>query len=120
MPPRGLQDGVGETSPTPRRRICRRSIARWRIERSMCWIYNTQTEGSVPEQICTAAEAAGVPVVEVTETVPPGNDVVPRHGRSRNSPRWRRRSVSYVSPSPLVPALIFDDVSGAWRHSDLV
>ena len=35
-------------------------------------IYNTQTEGSVPEQIRTAAEAAGVPVVDVTETVPPG------------------------------------------------
>jgi zinc/manganese transport system substrate-binding protein len=35
-------------------------------------IYNTQTEGSVPEQIRIAAEAAGVPVVEVTETVPPG------------------------------------------------
>jgi zinc/manganese transport system substrate-binding protein len=35
-------------------------------------IYNTQTEGSVPQQIRSAAEAAGVPVVEVTETVPPG------------------------------------------------
>lgn len=35
-------------------------------------IYNTQTEGSVPEQIRGAAEAAGVPVVEVTETVAPG------------------------------------------------
>jgi zinc/manganese transport system substrate-binding protein len=35
-------------------------------------IYNTQTEGSVPQQIRTAAEQAGVPVVEVTETVPPG------------------------------------------------
>ena len=35
-------------------------------------IYNTQTEGSVPEQIRIAAEAAGVPVVDVTETVPPG------------------------------------------------
>lgn len=35
-------------------------------------IYNTQTEGSVPEQIRSAAETAGVPVVEVTETVPPG------------------------------------------------
>ncbi|VBA45386.1 metal ABC transporter solute-binding protein, Zn/Mn family [Mycobacterium attenuatum] len=35
-------------------------------------IYNTKTEGSVPEQIRTAAEAAGVPVVDVTETVPPG------------------------------------------------
>lgn len=35
-------------------------------------IYNVQTEGSVPQQIRTAAEQAGVPVVEVTETVPPG------------------------------------------------
>jgi zinc/manganese transport system substrate-binding protein len=34
-------------------------------------IYNTQTEGSVPEQIRAAAEQAGVPVVDVTETVPP-------------------------------------------------
>jgi zinc/manganese transport system substrate-binding protein len=37
-------------------------------------IYNTQTEGSVPEQIRAAAENAGVPVVDVTETVPPGTD----------------------------------------------
>jgi len=35
-------------------------------------IYNTQTEGSVPQQIRSAAEAAGIPVVEVTETVAPG------------------------------------------------
>jgi zinc/manganese transport system substrate-binding protein len=35
-------------------------------------IYNVQTEGSVPQQIRTAAERAGVPVVEVTESVPPG------------------------------------------------
>ncbi|WP_242456284.1 metal ABC transporter solute-binding protein, Zn/Mn family [Mycolicibacterium sp. P1-18] len=35
-------------------------------------IYNTQTEGSIPEQIRTAAEQAGVPIVDVTETVPPG------------------------------------------------
>lgn len=34
-------------------------------------IYNTQTEGSIPDQIRTAAEQAGVPVVDVTETVPP-------------------------------------------------
>ena len=37
-------------------------------------IYNTQTEGSVPEQIRAAAESAGIPVVDVTETVPPGTD----------------------------------------------
>ncbi|MBO0680829.1 zinc ABC transporter substrate-binding protein [Mycolicibacterium sp. S2-37] len=35
-------------------------------------IYNVQTEGSVPQQIRSAAEQAGVPVVDVTETVPPG------------------------------------------------
>ncbi|MGK2866086.1 MAG: metal ABC transporter solute-binding protein, Zn/Mn family [Mycobacterium sp.] len=35
-------------------------------------IYNTQTEGSVPEQLRAAAEAAGIPVVDVTETVAPG------------------------------------------------
>jgi zinc/manganese transport system substrate-binding protein len=31
-------------------------------------IYNTQTSGSVPEQLRAAAERAGVPVVEVTES----------------------------------------------------
>jgi zinc/manganese transport system substrate-binding protein len=35
-------------------------------------IYNTQTQGSVPEQIRSSAEQAGVPVVEVTETIAPG------------------------------------------------
>ncbi|HEX5145041.1 MAG TPA: zinc ABC transporter substrate-binding protein [Mycobacterium sp.] len=35
-------------------------------------IYNTQTEGSVPQQVRAAAQAAGIPVVEVTETVAPG------------------------------------------------
>ena len=35
-------------------------------------IYNTQTQGSIPEEIRAAAQQAGVPVVEVTETVPPG------------------------------------------------
>ncbi|NOQ57832.1 metal ABC transporter solute-binding protein, Zn/Mn family [Mycolicibacterium fortuitum] len=37
-------------------------------------IYNTQTEGSVPQQVRTAAESAGIPVVDVTETVAPGTD----------------------------------------------
>ena len=35
-------------------------------------IVNTQTEGSLPAQLRSVAEKAGVPVVEVTETVPPG------------------------------------------------
>ena len=33
-------------------------------------IYNTQTEGSVPEEVRAAAQDAGIPVVEVTETLP--------------------------------------------------
>lgn len=33
-------------------------------------VYNTQTEGSLPEQLRTAADEAGVPVVEVTESSP--------------------------------------------------
>lgn len=37
-------------------------------------IFNSQTQGSVPDQIRSAAESAGVPVVEVTETVAPGTD----------------------------------------------
>ncbi|MBU9766861.1 ABC transporter substrate-binding protein [Mycobacterium sp. TNTM28] len=37
-------------------------------------IFNTQTEGSLPDQIRAAAEAARIPVVDVTETVPPGED----------------------------------------------
>jgi zinc/manganese transport system substrate-binding protein len=35
-------------------------------------IYNSQTQGSIQEQIRSAAAQAGVPVVNVTETVPPG------------------------------------------------
>jgi zinc/manganese transport system substrate-binding protein len=37
-------------------------------------VVNNQTEGPVPERLRAAAEAAGVPVVEVTETLPPGQD----------------------------------------------
>ncbi|MCV7445296.1 ABC transporter substrate-binding protein [Mycobacterium paraense] len=37
-------------------------------------IYNTQTEGSIPAEIRSAAEQSGVPVVNVTETVPPGQN----------------------------------------------
>ena len=37
-------------------------------------VVNTQTEGAVPEQIREVATSAGVPIVEVTETVPPGVD----------------------------------------------
>lgn len=35
-------------------------------------IFNTQTEGSVPNQLVSTANSAGVPVVDVTETMPDG------------------------------------------------
>lgn len=35
-------------------------------------VYNIQTEGSAPESVRATAEQAGVPVVEVTETMPDG------------------------------------------------
>ncbi|TAK68840.1 MAG: ABC transporter substrate-binding protein [Actinomycetota bacterium] len=37
-------------------------------------IFNTQTEGAIPEQVRDAAHAAGVPIVEVTETAPAGSE----------------------------------------------
>lgn len=37
-------------------------------------VYNLQTEGAVPQQLRAAAEQAGVPVVEITETVPQDAD----------------------------------------------
>jgi zinc/manganese transport system substrate-binding protein len=61
---------ANESDPSPADlEAFRRALADRKIS---VLIYNTQTEGSVPEQIRTAAETAGVPVVEVTETVPPG------------------------------------------------
>jgi zinc/manganese transport system substrate-binding protein len=35
-------------------------------------VFNTQTEGSVPDGLRAAARQAGVPVLDVTETVAPG------------------------------------------------
>ncbi|RAV15131.1 ABC transporter substrate-binding protein [Mycolicibacterium sp. GF69] len=37
-------------------------------------VYNVQTEGAVPQQLRAVAEQAGVPVVEITETVPQDAD----------------------------------------------
>ncbi|MDT5293043.1 MAG: zinc/manganese transport system substrate-binding protein [Mycobacterium sp.] len=69
--PQGYQTAsANESDPSPADlEAFRRALADRQIN---VLIYNTQTEGSVPQQIRTAAEAAGVPVVEVTETVPPG------------------------------------------------
>jgi zinc/manganese transport system substrate-binding protein len=69
--PRGYQTAaLNETDPSPA------DIAEF--ERSLTdgkinvVIYNAQTEGSTPERLRTVANDANVPVVEVTETLPPG------------------------------------------------
>ena len=69
--PQGYQTAsANESDPSPADlEAFRQALAAKQID---VLIYNTQTEGSVPEQIRSAAEAAGVPVVDVTETVPPG------------------------------------------------
>ena len=69
-PPGYRTASANESDPSPADlEAFRRALADRQIN---VLVYNTQTEGSVPEQIRSAAEAAGVPVVEVTETVPPG------------------------------------------------
>ena len=60
------------TSPNLRRPTSRRSGKSLANKEIDVLIYNTQTEGSIPEQIRAAAEESGIPVVEVTETVAPG------------------------------------------------
>lgn len=69
--PEGYQTAsANESDPSPADlEAFRQALADRQID---VLIYNTQTEGSVPEQVRAAAEAAGVPVVDVTETVPPG------------------------------------------------
>lgn len=69
--PEGYQKAsANESDPSPADiQAFRDALAQHTID---VLIYNTQTEGSIPEQIRSAAEQAGVPVVNVTETVPPG------------------------------------------------
>jgi zinc/manganese transport system substrate-binding protein len=69
--PAGYQRASGnESDPSPGDiDAFRNALAAHQID---VLIYNTQTQGSIPEQIRAAAKQAGVPVVEVTETVPPG------------------------------------------------
>jgi zinc/manganese transport system substrate-binding protein len=69
--PAGYQNSAAnESEPSPADiEAFRSALANRQVD---VLIYNTQTEGSIPEQIRAAAEQAGVPVVEVTETVPPG------------------------------------------------
>lgn len=69
--PQGYQQAAAnESEPAPADiQAFRKALANKQID---VLIYNTQTEGSIPQQIRAAAEVSGVPVVEVTETVAPG------------------------------------------------
>ena len=69
--PRGYQQAaISESDPSPADiKAFLDALAGHRID---VLIYNTQTEGSIPDQIHDAAEEAGVPVVTATETVPQG------------------------------------------------
>lgn len=69
--PEGYQRAAAnESEPTPADiEAFQKALADKQID---VLIYNTQTEGSIPGQIRAAAEKNGVPVVEVTETVAPG------------------------------------------------
>jgi zinc/manganese transport system substrate-binding protein len=71
--PNGYQQAAAnESEPSPADiEAFRSALAEHQVD---VLIYNTQTEGSIPAQIRSAAEQAGVPVVEVTETIPPGQD----------------------------------------------
>ncbi len=64
------RSAANESEPTPADiEAFRKALSDKQID---VLIYNTQTEGSIPEQIRSTAEQSGVPVVEVTETVAPG------------------------------------------------
>ena len=97
-------------------------------------IVNTQTEGSLPAQLRGVAEGAGVPVVEVTETMPARRAVVRvLAGRPAPSapagPRWlSTRATSTRTPASTRrrPAVI--ELRGAsvvrggrtiWEHGDI-
>jgi zinc/manganese transport system substrate-binding protein len=67
--PAGYRDAVGnEGEPAPGDLAeFETALAEGRVD---VLVYNTQTEGSLPEQLRTTAEDAGIPVVEVTESAP--------------------------------------------------
>jgi len=67
--PAGYRDAVGnDGEPAPGDLAAFQSaLSEGRVD---VLVYNTQTAGSLPEQLRAAAEDAGVPVVDVTESAP--------------------------------------------------
>ncbi|MGZ8766136.1 MAG: metal ABC transporter solute-binding protein, Zn/Mn family, partial [Acidimicrobiia bacterium] len=69
--PQGYQNAAAnESDPAPGDvNEFQQALAAGRID---LLVFNAQTEGSVPDQIRDEAERSDVPVLDVTETVPPG------------------------------------------------
>lgn len=73
--PRDYQEAIEqETDPAPAAVAATRDLVTGRQIDVL--IYNVQTEDKVSQDLRAAADAAGIPVVEVTETLPPGLDFV--------------------------------------------
>jgi zinc/manganese transport system substrate-binding protein len=64
---KAVEDGT-DVSP----RILQETLALFTAHRVKALVYNTQTGGAATDEVVSAAKAAGVPVVPVTETLPSG------------------------------------------------
>ncbi|MGW0181957.1 metal ABC transporter solute-binding protein, Zn/Mn family [Nocardia sp. NPDC003345] len=73
--PRDYQEAIEqETDPAPAAVAATRDLITGKQVRVL--VYNVQTEDKVSQDLRAAAETAGIPVVEVTETLPAGLDFV--------------------------------------------
>ncbi|MGW5386602.1 metal ABC transporter solute-binding protein, Zn/Mn family [Nocardia sp. NPDC003963] len=73
--PRAYQEAIEqETDPSPAAVAATRDMIT--DKQVAVLVYNVQTEDKVGRDLRDAADAAGIPVVEVTETLPPGTDFV--------------------------------------------
>lgn len=69
--PEDFKDAIEEgNDPSPASIASTRDLFTSKSVRAL--VYNTQTEDAVTQDIRTTSEAAGIPVVEVTETLPAG------------------------------------------------
>lgn len=71
LTPAAFSEGVEEGSEVSARTLDE-TLGLYRRHEVAALIYNEQTTGAVTEQVKQAAEDAGIPVVAVTETLPPG------------------------------------------------
>ncbi|NEW42101.1 zinc ABC transporter solute-binding protein [Nocardia cyriacigeorgica] len=75
LTPREYQEAIEqETDPAPAAVAAARDLVTNKQVRLM--VYNVQTEDKTSKELRAQAEAAGIPVVEVTETLPAGVDYV--------------------------------------------